>query len=83
MTLAAQYAKALYISEGPEKARLAGLRTALERRGHERLLPSIFGEYERLVERDRRLTKYKETSPEQEQTRILLELYKKLVDTHG
>lgn len=82
MTLAADYAKALYKSEGAEKTRLANLRAALERRGHERLLPSIFAEYERLVEHEERLTTYKETTPEQEQTRILLELYKKLT-TNG
>jgi hypothetical protein len=79
MTLAAQYAKALFESEAPDKERLKNLRESLARRGHEKLLPKIFAEYERLQERERRLGEYKKITPEKEQTRILLELYKRLV----
>jgi len=81
MTLAAQYAKALYESEASE-ARLKNLRKVLVRRGHEKLLPRIFTEYERLVEKEERLAEYKKVTPEKERTRILLELYKKLVHSH-
>lgn len=83
MTLAAQYAKALYTSTAPEEARLSGLRETLKRRGHERLMPGIFAEYERLAEREERLKKHKEVTPEQQQTGVLLELYKKLVRYNG
>ena len=79
MTLAAQYARALHESEAPDEAKLKNLREALLRRGHEKLLPRIFTEYERLVEKKERLEEYKKVTPEKERTRILLELYKKLI----
>ncbi|OGC84357.1 hypothetical protein A3F55_01660 [Candidatus Adlerbacteria bacterium RIFCSPHIGHO2_12_FULL_53_18] len=81
MTLAAQYAKALYESNAPEGARLKNLRETLRRRGHEKLLQQIYTEYKRLVEEEKRLQEYKKITPEKEQTRILLELYQKLVHT--
>ena len=81
MTLAAQYAKALYESDAPGAARLQNLREALRRRGHEKLLRQIYTEYKRLVEKEKRLQEYKKITPEKEQTRILLELYQKLVHT--
>ena len=83
MTLAADYAKALYESAGSDDARLTNLRAALERRGHTKLLQKIYTEYERLVEAERRLAEAKKVTPEKEQTRILLELYQKLVHSNG
>ena len=81
MTLAAQYAKALYESSVPGTARLQNLREALRRRGHEKLFQQIYTEYKRLVEKEKRLQEYKKITPEKEQTRILLELYQKLIHT--
>lgn len=76
MELAAQYARALFEAEKPTVAKL---REALERRGHLKLLPRIFSEYQKLaLELDRREARNKIT-PAQERTRILLELYNKLV----
>ena len=83
MTLATQYARALYASTAPDAERLSGLRAALKRRGHEKLLPQIFAGYTRLALQEKRLTNYKKTTPEKEQTRVLLELYKKLTEAHG
>jgi hypothetical protein len=79
MNLATQYAKALYESKAPDGARIKNLRATLARRGHDKLLPKIYTEYGYLVERDRRLGEYKKITPEKEQTRILLELYQKLI----
>lgn len=78
MELAAQYAKAL---AGVDKPSVAALRAALERRGHLKLLPRIFTEYRKLHEQNERRAKQQTPSAEQERTRILLELYKKLVAT--
>ncbi len=83
MTLAAQYARALHESDAPEASKLKNLREALLRRGHEKLLPRIFTEYERLVEKKGRLEEYKKVTPEKERTRVLLELYKKMIQHHG
>ncbi len=77
--LATDYAKALYTLGGNAK-NLRGLRTVLARRGHEKLLPQIFAEYKKLVLGAERLAQHKEVTPEKEQTRILLELYKKLTN---
>lgn len=75
--LAKDYAQGIY-QLGAKKEHLAGLKKVLERRGHEKLLPQILAEYEKLVEHDARLQKHKEETPDQTQTRILLELYRKL-----
>lgn len=83
MNLATQYATALYQSDAPDAKRISGLREALQRRGHEKLLPRILAEYEKLAEREQRSKQYRTTTPEQDQTRTLLELYQKLVQHHG
>jgi F0F1-type ATP synthase delta subunit len=75
--IATDYAKALYQLGGNAK-QLQSLRAVLKRRGHEQLLPQIFAEYQKLELGSERLAKHKEVTPEKEQTRILLELYKKL-----
>ena len=81
MNIATQYAKALYQSHVSEKLRLKNLRQALARRGHARLLPRIFSEYEKLLEKEKRGVAYRKTTKEGEQTRVLIELYRKL--THS
>ena len=76
MELATQYAKALFEAEKPTVTKL---REALLRRGHLKLLPRIFSEYQKLLlAKDRREARSKVT-PAQERTRILLELYQKLI----
>ncbi len=75
------YAKALY-SLNPDKSHLASLRNLLKRRGHEQLLPRIFSEYKKLVLAEERRERAAEITPEAERTRILLELYRKLIHTH-
>jgi len=75
--IATDYAKALYQLGGNAK-RLQSLREILKRRGHEKLLPQIFAEYQKLELGAERLKEHKTVTPQQEQTRILLELYHKL-----
>lgn len=86
MTNATDYAKALFAAaeDHPQMGTklLANLRTLLERRGHVRLLPKILSEYEKLFLRDERAKRYRSATPEQERTRVLLELYRKLIHTH-
>lgn len=78
--LAADYAKALFELGGDTK-RLKSLREVLKRRGHEKLLPQIYSEYQKLELGSKRLEVHKSVSVEQERVRVLLELYKKLVAT--
>jgi hypothetical protein len=82
MILASQYAKALrsLVLRNPATGRefLGGLRAALAKRGHEKLLPQIFAEYQKLETADKRSARAKEATPERERVRILFELYKKL-----
>ncbi len=80
--IAHDYAKALFALE-PTKATLANLRATLARRGHTKLLPQILREYQKLVLRAERLALHKKVTPEREQTRVLLELYKKLIASHA
>lgn len=79
------YAEALYKAQQGKatKEHSKNLAAALKRRGHLKLLPQIAAEYEKLHERQERSTKYKKVTPESEQTRVLLELYQKLVSNHG
>ena len=82
MIIASQYAKALHslIAENPTVGGefLTNLRAALTRRGHEKLLPQIFAEYEKLQLADTRAKAAAVATPERERTRILFELYKNL-----
>ena len=78
MELAQQYAQAL---AGLDKPSVASLRGVLERRGHLKLLPRIVAEYEKAQLEKERRAKAQEVTPEKERTRILLELYQKLVNT--
>ncbi len=71
------YAKALYATN-PGKTELTNLQATLKRRGHQKLLPRIFSEYKKLLLADTRRARAAEVTPEAEQTRILLELYRTL-----
>ena len=75
------YAKALY-ALNPDKSHLVSLRNLLKRRGHEKLLPRIFSEYKKLVLAQARRKRAAEITPEAERTRVLLELYRKLIHTN-
>ncbi len=83
MIIASQYARALYslVKENPKTGKefLVGLRMALKRRGHEKLLPQIFTEYKKLEIAGKRSLEAQAVTPERERTRILFELYKKLI----
>jgi len=85
MNTAAYYAKALYeLGEAhPEKGQqyLKNLRASLELRGHEKLLPRIWSEYQKLNVQKKRTEKHRETTPAIEQTEKLLQLYRKLIAT--
>lgn len=75
--IATDYAKALY--QLGDRADLNTLRGVLKRRGHEKLLPHIYTEYQKLVLAAKRLEMHKTITPEKERTRILIDLYKKLI----
>ncbi|MBI4085124.1 MAG: hypothetical protein HY432_01280 [Candidatus Liptonbacteria bacterium] len=83
MTIATQYAKALYSllekNEKDGKKYLKNLRQALERRGQLKLLPQIFSEFQKLVTARERAELHKKVTPESERTKTLLELYGKLI----
>lgn len=84
MNLATSYAQGLYDltkENGAKPEYLKNLKEALGRRGHEKLLPKIFTEYQLLALKEERSKAHREISPEQERTRQLLELYKKLIAT--
>lgn len=76
---AAEYAKAIY--DAGDRASMGRVRDALERRGHTKLMPQIYREYEKLLLRRDRLAAHEKVTPVQERTRVLLELYRKLINT--
>lgn len=82
MTLAYQYAKAIHELLKAEPTRsgefVAGLRKTLAARGHERVLPRIRTELEKIQYAESRAAAARATTPERERTRVLFELYKKL-----
>ena len=69
------YAKALFALDKPSVKRL---REVLETRGHVKLLPQIFSEYQKLKLQKERSQMHSNITPERERNRVLLELYKKL-----
>ena len=75
---ASDYAHALY-ELGGKKEHLSGLKKVLARRGHTKLLPSIFSEYKKIVLYKERLEAHKADTPQRRRTRTLLELYRALV----
>ena len=86
MNLATSYARAVFEVTSSKEVKgseiLKNLRESLQKRGHEKLLPKIFAEYEKLHIREKRLSEQKKVTPEAEQKKILLELYQKLISTH-
>ena len=83
MNTAAYYAQALYElgEKHPEKTReyLKNLHGVLARRGHEKLFPRIFSEFQKLDVQKMRTTQHRELTPQMEQTDKLLQLYRRLV----
>ncbi len=90
MHYSAYYARALFdlvtrgggASEQQGSMYLENLKQVLARRGHQSLLPNIFAEYQKLVQRRERAANQAKITPERERTRVLLELYRRLVATH-
>lgn len=86
MTSATDYAKALYQAahEQPQMGTklIKNLRALLERRGHVALMPRILSEYEKLATKEKRRVRYETVTPEQERTRVLLDLYRTLIRTN-
>ncbi len=85
MTTEQQYATALYklVSVQPNEATtyLTNLQKLLTAKGHQRLTSRILSEFEKILVKEKRLTQYAVVTPEAEQTRVLLELYRSLVMT--
>ena len=83
MTLEQQYAHALHelVSKNPAKSDdyVKGLKHTLQKKGHQKLTPQIFSQYKQIIEIENRSQKYSQTTPQQERTRVLLELYRTLV----
>jgi hypothetical protein len=83
MTIADQYAHALssLVEQNPKETSvyLANLQKVLARRGHQKLLKDIFVSYRNLDLVHERLSRHRTITPEQERTRILLELYNTLI----
>ena len=77
------YAQALYeltkVKPAKGKEYLSNLKKALVRRGHEKLLPRILAEYEKLVAKEKRAEQFEKLTAKEEQKRILIELYQKLI----
>ncbi len=81
MKLEEMYAQALYkvdTTKNPTEI-LKAIKAALAKRGHTSLLPRIFREFEKLHLKQARTEQYKTVTQESERTRVLIELYKKLV----
>jgi len=82
MSTASLYAKALYQMDKTDLSKkIHNLRKALERRGHQKLMPSILAEYEKLSLADTRRKNRGTVTAESEEARVLLELYRRLVKT--
>ncbi len=80
MDIAKQYAHALYEAhKGGARGLAARARKALVARGHGKLMPKIAQELEKLELEDARRRAHARVTPEGERTRVLLELYKKLI----
>jgi site-specific recombinase XerD len=86
MPTALLYAKALRASVAADGSKatayIENLRKALESRGHQKLLPAILSEYQKLDLAEARNQARSTTTPETERTRALLELYRRLVSTN-
>ena len=80
--IAKQYARGMYEAQAEKasasKAFFARVRDALRERGHEKLLPKVASEYEKLLLRDQRREAHERVTPEGERVRVLVQLYRKL-----
>lgn len=85
MTIAASYAKALHDlvtkDASNSAAYIKNLAASLQKRGHIKLMPAIVSEYQKLDIQAERSKQHSKVTPEKERTRVLLGLYKKLVET--
>lgn len=85
MNTATYYAKALesLVETHPDKGRqyIKNLRASLMLRGHEKLLPRILSEYQKLDVKRKRVERHRAITPEMQQTDRLLQLYRKLIAT--
>ena len=85
MNRAGEYARALFelVERDPSNtsAYVANLTKALKERGYEKLLSKIASEFEKIALRKERSARYRAVTPERERTRVLLELYRRLVAT--
>lgn len=83
MNLSESYARALFevIEKDPKEAKkyINNLAESLKTRGHMKLLPQILSSFENLELKKERSASQKKVTPTQEQTRVLLELYRKLI----
>lgn len=83
MTAEQQYAVALYdlVLAHPEKSEeyLANLKKTLTQKGHQKLMTRIFAEYQTIIEKKERSKTYAVVTPEGERTRVLVELYRRLI----
>ena len=86
MEIAAQYAKALYetVVHNPSGSSgyLKNLRASLTQRGHVKLLPKIFTEYQKLETKHKRSKMHRTVTPHMLRTKVLLELYQKLTEVN-
>ena len=85
MKIAAKYSHLLYrvAEEHPEEAAeaLQALVAMLKERHLEKMLPQIYAEYQKLALGDERRALHMAHTPKRERTRVLLELYRKLIAT--
>jgi hypothetical protein len=85
MTIASSYARALHdlVTSEPGKSRvyIKNLHDSLTKRGYVQLLPQIVSEYQKLEVAAARSVRYAAVTPEKERVRVLLGLYKRLVET--
>ena len=84
MSIASSYARALeeLVAQNPAKGQsyIKNLRIGLAKRGHSKLLPRILSEYQKLSIEQERSIQHRAVTPEKERVRVLLGLYKKLID---
>jgi hypothetical protein len=85
MNIASTYARALFemLETSPKHSKVffENLQKSLKRRGHQKLLPKILSEYEKLETAHKRRDLYSTVTPQMERTRTLMQLYKKLIAT--
>ncbi len=85
MSVASSYARALHELVAKDSAKasayIKNLQASLAKRGSLKLLPVIASEYDKLEIAQQRRALRSSVTPEKERVRVLLSLYKKLVET--